>query len=115
MQNPLKKIREDKKAYKERMAVVDTLPEDYQFVFHKIHDYIWSFAGGSGMDMLQTEYDLIGLFAEAAESGLPVLDVTGKDVAGFCDELIRDNKSWMDSYRRRLDEYIAKKGKRSDR
>lgn len=71
-------------------------------------DYIWSFAGGDGMDTLETQYKLIDLFSEAAADGLEVLDVTGKDVAGFCDELIRGNKSWLDSPRKRLNRSIGR-------
>lgn len=104
----IKRIKNDKKIYKDHLAFVESLPEDYRFVFRRMKEYIWSFAGGTGMDTLQTEYELAKLFAEASQNGFSVLDVTGKDVAGFCDDLIRDNKSWMDSNRRRLNTYIAK-------
>lgn len=102
------KIRQDKKIYRKQMEKVNTLPKDYQFVFEKMSDYIWSFAGGDGMDTLETQYKLIDLFTEAAADGLEVLDVTGKDVAGFCDELIRGNKSWLDSPRKRLNSSIRR-------
>ncbi len=102
----MKRIKEDKKIYKEHLATVRSLPEDYQFVFEKMTEYIWSFAGGSGMDTLQTQYDLAKMFAEAAANGVAVLEITGKDVAGFCDELIRDNISWMDQMRKRLNHSI---------
>ena len=108
MSNFVKRITEDKKIYKEHLATVHSLPADYQFVFEKINQYIWSFAGGSGMDTLQTQYDLADLFAEAAANGLAVLEVTGKDVAEFCNGLIRDNTSWMDRSRKRLNDYINK-------
>ena len=87
MFNLIKKIKEDKKIYKEHLAMVHSLPEDYQFVFYKMNEYIWSFAGGSGLD---------------------VREIIGADAAGFCDELIRDDKSWMDSRRKRLNNDITK-------
>lgn len=102
----MKRIKEDKKIYREHLATVHSLPEDYQFVFEKMTEYIWSSAGGSGMDTLQTQYDLANMFAEAAANGVAVLEITGKDVAGFCDELIRDNISWMDQMRKRLNHSI---------
>ena len=102
MFNMLKKLKEAKEIYRKHVAVVASLPDEYQFVFHKINEYIWSFAGGTGNDTLQTTYELANLFAQTAENGLSVLEVTGKDVAGFCDELIRDNKSWMDNSRKRF-------------
>lgn len=102
MENIIKKMREDKKEYRKQMARVAALPEDYRFVYGKIQDYMWSFAGGSGMDMLKTQYELIDLFEAGAADGRHVLSVTGEDVAGFCDELMRGNKLWTDRQRKRL-------------
>lgn len=102
MTNMIQKIREDKKEYREQMAKVRALPEGYQFVFHKMQNYMWSFAGGDGMDMLKTQYELIELFEAGAAEGKHVLDITGKDVVGFCDELISGNKLWTDYQRNKL-------------
>jgi DNA-binding ferritin-like protein (Dps family) len=112
--NP-KKIMEDKREYKRQMARVDALPEDYQFVYKKIQGYMWNFAGGDGLDMLKTQYDLIELFEQGAADGRPVLAVTGEDVVAFCDELLRDTKMWTDNYRNRLNrEILGKLGKGND-
>ncbi len=108
MLNKIYKVHQDKKIYRKQMEKLKALPQDYQFVFDKMSDYILSFAGGDGMDTLETQYKLIDLFTEAAADGLEVLDVTGKDVAGFCDELIRGNKSWLDSPRKRLNNFIRR-------
>lgn len=102
MENLIQKMREDKQEYRRQMARVERLPEDYKFVYEKIQDYMWSFAGGSGYDMLKTQYDLIDLFEAGAAEGKHVLEITGEDVAGFCDELIRDNKLWTDRLRKKL-------------
>lgn len=104
MPDVIKKIREDKQKYREQMTRVKALPEDYQFVFEKMQNYMWSSAGGDGLDMLQTQYDLIDLFEASAKEGRHVLDVTGPDVAEFCDELIRDNKLWTDRLRKKLNQ-----------
>ena len=48
MVNLIKKMIEDKKEYKEQMARVKAMPEDYRFVFEKISAYMWGFAGGDG-------------------------------------------------------------------
>ncbi len=106
MENPIKKILNDKKEYREQMARVAALPEDYRFVYEKMQNYMWSFAGGSGMDMLQTQYDLIDLFESGAAQGRHVLDVTGEDVAAFCDELMRGNKLWTDCVKNRLNHKV---------
>ena len=90
------------------MARVKTLPEDYQFVFDKMQKYMWSFAGGDGYDMLKTQYDLIELFEYSVAENIHVLEVTGQDVAGFCDELMRGNKLWIDSIRKKLNNDMKK-------
>ena len=105
----IKKIRESKREYSKNMARAAALPDDYRFVYEKIVAYIWSFAGGTGMDMLKTQYDLIELFEEGAAQGKNVLDVTGTDAASFCDELIRENRLWTDGLRRRLNRTINRR------
>lgn len=99
MINIIRRMYNDKREYREQMARIKALPEDYRFVFEKMQNYMWSLADGHGFDMLKTQYDLIDLFEMGAAEGKPVLDVTGQDVAGFCDELIRGNKLWKDSFR----------------
>lgn len=106
MENLIKKIIGDKKEYKEQMARVAALPEDYRFVYEKIQAYIWGFAGGTGMDMLKTQYDLIDLFEWGAADGRHVLEVTGDDVAAFCHELMKGNKLWTDAIKNRLNRKI---------
>lgn len=70
---------------------------------------MWNFAAGSGQDMLQTQYELIDLFESAALEGRHVLDVTGEDVATFCDDLLYDNQLWTDRVKQRLNEKIKAK------
>jgi len=111
----IKKMIEDKKEYKQQMARVEALPEDYRFVFKKIQGYMWNFAGGDGSDMLKTQYDLIELFEVSAADGKQVLDVTGEDVVGFCDELLRGTKMWTDNFRKKLNRDLMNKfGKGKD-
>lgn len=98
----IQKMIGDKKEYKEQMARIEAMPEDYRFVFEKMQGYMWSFAGGDGSDMLKTQQELIELFETSAAEGKHVLEVTGEDVAGFCDEFIHDTKKWTDNYREKL-------------
>ncbi len=99
----------DKKEYKEMMARVDALPEDYGFVFEKIQKYMWNFAAGDGYDMLKIHYELIDLFEAGAADGKHVLDITGEDIAAFCDELLRNAKTYTDTWRVTLNESILSK------
>lgn len=111
----IKKMIGDKKEYRNQMARAEALPDDYRFVFDKIHEYMWSLAGGDGSDMLKTQQELIELFEESAADGKHVLDVTGEDVAGFCDEFLRDTKKWTDNFQKKLNRDMMNKfGKEND-
>ncbi|RTR26741.1 DUF1048 domain-containing protein [Robertmurraya yapensis] len=106
MVNFIKKILDDKKEYKEMMARVEALPGDYPKVYKEICNYMWSFASGSGMDMLRIQYDLIDLFEAGAADGKDVLEVTGKDVNSFANGLIDQAKRWDDKLRNNLNKSI---------
>ncbi len=106
--NPIK-IMESKREYKEQMARVKALPEDYRYVYEKIQQYMWMFAGGNGLDMIKLQYNLIELFEDGVANNRHVLDITGEDVAGFCDELLKSTKTWTDSWPEKLNRDIAKK------
>lgn len=105
----LKKIIGDKKEYKMMMARVSAMPKDYQFVFKKIQNYMWSHAGGDGMDILKIQYDLIDLFEGGVADGKNVLKITGTDVAEFCDELLLNAKTWTTDGHKKLNHDIKKK------
>ncbi|MDR1521700.1 MAG: DUF1048 domain-containing protein [Streptococcaceae bacterium] len=105
----VKKIIESKREYKQQMVRVEALPENYQFVFKKIQHHMWCFAGGDGYDMMEIHYDLIDLFESGAASGKHVLEVTGEDVAAFCDELLKNAKTYTEGWREKLNCDIASK------
>lgn len=104
-----KKMIGDKKEYKMMMARVEALPEDYQFVFKKIQSYMWNFASGNGMDMLQMQYELIDLFEAGAAEARHVLDITGDDVASFADELVTNAKTYVAKYREDMNQSIMQR------
>ncbi len=109
----IKKMIESKREYKQQMARVDALPEDYKYVFKKIQEHMWMFAAGSGYDMMKIHYDLIDLFESGAANGKDALDITGEDVAAFCDELMRSVSTYTENWRETLNRDILKKlGKR---
>lgn len=105
----IKKIIESKREYKQHMARVEALPKDYQYVFKKIQGHMWMFAAGSGYDMLKIHYDLIELFEAGAADGKQVLEITGEDVAAFCDELLRNARTYTENWREALNRDILKK------
>ena len=108
--NPIKII-ESKREYKEQMARVKVLPEDYQYVFNKVQGYMFMHSGGDGMDMVKIQYELIDLFEDGIAAGKSVLDITGDDVAAFCDDLLRNSgaKLWTEIWPQKLNRDIASK------
>lgn len=114
MKEFLKKVIGDKKEYRQMMARVKEMPEDYQFVFEKIQKYMWNFGSGSGYDILKIHYDLIELFEAGIAHNKHVLDITGEDVAAFCDDLLKEAQTYTEKLRQSLNKDIMKKlGKRS--
>ena len=105
----IKKIIESKREYKQKMARVEALPKDYQYVFKKIQEHMWMFAAGAGYDMMKIHYGLIELFEAGAADGKHVLEITGKDVAAFCDELMRSASTYTENWREALNHDILKK------
>ena len=105
----IKKMIESKREYRQQMARVEALPEDYQYVFKKIQHHMWMFAAGSGYDMMKIHYDLIELFEAGAADGKRVLEITGEDVASFCDELLRSASTYTENWREALNRDIRKK------
>ena len=110
----VKMIFESNREYKQQMARAKALPEDYRYVFKKIQDHMWNFAAGSGDDMMKIHYDLIELFEEGAANGRAVLEVTGEDVAAFCDELLKSAKTYTEDWRAKLNREIASKLRKLD-
>ena len=111
----IKKMIESKREYKQQMARVEALPKDYQYVFKKIQGHMWMFAAGSGYDMMKIHYDLIELFETGAADGKHVLEITGEDVAAFCDELLRSASTYTENWREALNRDILRKiGKGKD-
>ena len=111
----IKKMFESKREYKQQMARVKALPEDYQYVFKKIQSHMWMFTAGAGYDMMKIHSDLIELFEAGAADGRRVLEITGEDVAAFCDELMRSASTYTENWREALNRDILKKlGKEKD-
>jgi DNA-binding ferritin-like protein (Dps family) len=102
-------IGREKRKYKQQEQRVEALPEDYRYVYRQIQQYMWSNSGGSGMDMLPIFADLLDLFETAAADRKPVLAVTGEDVAAFCDELLRNAKTYTGKHREALNRDIRNK------
>ena len=109
MENFLTRILGDKKDWKRMEARADALPADYRIVYGEIKKYLWRFTAGDGMDIIAILKDLLDLFETGAADGKHALDVTGQDVAGFCDELLRNAKTYTEKWHDELNRSVLDK------
>lgn len=84
-------IIEDKREWRAHTARVKALPRDYRIVYHELQKYLFKAGAAEQTDPTELLSGIVGLFEEGANSGKNVLDVTGEDVAAFCDELLGGN------------------------
>jgi DNA-binding ferritin-like protein (Dps family) len=102
-------VAEEKRRYKEMQARVKALPKEHGFVYHKIESYMWNHAGGDGMSMIPVLSDLLELFEAGVADGKGALEVTGPDVAEFCDELLRNTETWTAGWHEKLNRDVMRK------
>ncbi|MCA1033149.1 MULTISPECIES: DUF1048 domain-containing protein [Bacillus] len=101
---------EDKREWKAMEARAKGLPSEYTAAYKAIQKYMWT-AGGGPTDWKDTKRifnGILDLFEEGAAEGKKVTDLTGEDVAAFCDELVKDEKTWNDKYRKKLNDTIGR-------
>ena len=103
------KIRKEKQEYRQQVARVKALPEEYRFVYEKIQAYMWHYAAGDGYDMVKIQADLLELFEDGAANGKHVLEITGEDVAAFGDALLLNAKTYTQKWRENLNRDGLKK------
>lgn len=93
-----KDVVEGKKEWRKHMARVKALPKDYEIVYREIQKYLFKVGVIELNDGTNVLADILEHFEEGAASGKDVFDVTGKDVAAFCDELVKDSKTYADMH-----------------
>jgi DNA-binding ferritin-like protein (Dps family) len=91
-------IIEGKKKWRAHMARVNALPQDYQIVYKEIQKYLFKVGPVELTDGTGLLSGIVDLFEEGMAMGKGVLEVTGSDVAAFCDDLIKGSKTYADIY-----------------
>ncbi|WP_328529690.1 DUF1048 domain-containing protein [Nocardioides sp. NBC_00368] len=99
MNNILTRLIGDKKDWKRMEARAAELPADYRTVYAEMKNYMWRFTAGDGMDIVEILRDVLDLFETEAAAGRSVVEVTGPDLAAFCDARLPEQQ---DVYRDRL-------------
>lgn len=96
----------EKKKYRAIEKRAKALPTEYAEAYKDIQHYLWSTSGILTIEPLES---LVDLLEEAAADGKHITDITGPDVAAFADELARDQKSYKDQQRQKLNDKLNKK------
>ena len=91
-------IIEGKKEWRAHMARVKALPQDYQIVYKEIQKYLFKVGPVELTEGTELLSGIVDLFEDGVALGKGVLEVTGRDVAAFCDDLIKDSKTYADIY-----------------
>lgn len=91
MQAAIEGKRKWQKKWRAHMARVKALPQDYQIVYREIQKYLFKAGPGELTDGTDVLSGIVDLFEEGAALGKGVLEVTGSDVAAFCDDLFKDS------------------------
>jgi DNA-binding ferritin-like protein (Dps family) len=97
---------EEKKEWKAIEKRAKALPHDYHVTYEEIKHYLWKSSGITTIDAFRV---LIDLFEESAANGRQVLEVIGDDVAAFCDELVKGEKTYFEDLRKKLNSSVARK------
>lgn len=97
-----------KKEWRAHVARVKALPEDYRIVYREIQKYLFKVGPVELTEGTGLLSGIVDLFEEGAALGKGVLEVTGSDVAAFCDDLIKDSTTYADLYQESVDQEVNK-------
>ncbi|SES02905.1 DNA-binding ferritin-like protein (Dps family) [Gracilibacillus ureilyticus] len=99
----------DKREWKAMEKRAKGLPVEYYNAYKAIQKYMWTTGGLTNWDDINRIFNgIIDMFEEGAVSGKKVTDLTGEDVASFCEELVKDAATWKDKHREKLNETIGR-------
>jgi DNA-binding ferritin-like protein (Dps family) len=96
-------IIEGKKQWREHVARVKALPPDYQIVYKEIQRYLFK-VGPVDLPDGRLLPGIVDFFEEGVAAGKGVLELIGNDVAAFCDDLVKDSRTYADVYRESIRE-----------
>ena len=90
-------IIEGKKQWRAHVARVKALPADYQIVYKEMQRYFFKVGP---IDLVDGSLlsGIVDFFEEGVAANRGVRELIGTDVAAFCDDLIKDSRTYADVY-----------------
>ena len=84
---------DSRKEWRAHMRRVKRLPRDYRLVYKEMQKYLFKAGGAELADGMEVLPGIVDLFEEGAALGKGVLEMTGPDVAAFCDALLQESRT----------------------
>lgn len=109
MRDFITRIAREKREWRAMEARAAALPEDYRVLYAEIQKYLWQLSAGDGRETITVLGGLLDLFEAGAADGRRALEVTGADVAAFCDELLRNARTYTQDWREKLNRRVQDK------
>jgi DNA-binding ferritin-like protein (Dps family) len=103
----IRDIIEGKREWRAHMARVDALPPDYQIVYKEIQKYFFKIGPVELVDGSLLS-GIVDFFEEGVASDKGVTELIGNDVAAFCDDLVKDSRTYADIYQESVSKEIGK-------
>ena len=92
-----------KREWRELESRAKKLPLVYYKAYKNMQRYMWTMAVVSKWSDSKFAFErILDLLEEAVSEGKSVTDVTGPDVAAFCDGLSSRDETWRDKQRSKL-------------
>jgi len=103
----IRDIIEGKKEWRAHMARVKALPPDYQIVYQEIQKYYFKIGP---VELVEGSLfsGILDFFEEGAAAGKGVMELIGNDVAAFCDDLVKDSRTYADIYQESVSKEVGK-------
>ncbi|WP_019926502.1 DUF1048 domain-containing protein [Nocardia sp. BMG111209] len=93
----IRDIIEGKRQWRAHTARVKALPPDYRIVYQEIQKYLFK-VGPVDLSDGRLLAEIVDFFEEGAANGKPALELLGPDIAAFCDDLIKDSRTYAEIY-----------------
>ncbi|MEV6139693.1 DUF1048 domain-containing protein [Nocardia sp. NPDC051990] len=100
-------IIEGKREWRAHMARVKALPPDYRIVYKEIQKYYFKIGPVELIDGSLLS-GILDFFEEGVAADKEVMELIGNDVAAFCDELVKDSRTYADIYRESVSKEVGK-------
>ncbi|EDY49663.1 DUF1048 domain-containing protein [Streptomyces clavuligerus] len=88
-------IIQGKRQWRAHRARIEALPPDYRIVYREMQRYLFK-VGPVSLSEGNLLSEIADFFEEGVAGGKGVLELTGSDVAAFCDGLIKDSRTYAE-------------------